>query len=127
MDRREDCRVDVRLPCYVAFPEGDHRRFVGLTENMSRNGMLVSWKPQVDDPGLPSPGDLLTAEIELPASQAFGRRCMYCQVTAVRVSAPRAGTASVAFRINHMQFRNSATGRFARADFDALRRTRSVM
>jgi hypothetical protein len=127
MDRREDCRVDVRLPCYVAFPDGDHRRFVGLTENMSRHGLLVSWRREETPPELPRPGDLLTAEIELPTSQAFGKRCMYCQVTVVRVSVPRADTASVAFRINHMQFRNSATGRFARADLGALGRTRSVM
>lgn len=127
MDRREDYRVDVRLPCYVALPGGDQRRIVGLTENMSRHGMLVSWKREEGPPELPRPGDLLTAEIELPASQAFGKRCMYCQVTVARVSGPGANRPQAAFRVNHMQFRNSATGRFARADFGALDRTRSVM
>jgi len=127
MDRRADSRVDVRLPCCVAFPAGDHRRFVGLTKNMSRHGLLVSWRREEAPPELPRPGDLLTAEIELPTSQAFGKRCMYCQVTVVRVSESGAGTPQVAFRVNQMQFRNSATGRFARADSGALDRMRSVM
>lgn len=130
MDRRVDCRLDVRLPCYVAFPQSNARRFVGLTENMSRNGMLVAWSRENPPAELPRAGDVLTAEIELPASRHFGKRCMSCQATVVRVSAAaeEAGPARVALRVNHMQFRNYATGRFARGAIeDVLSRPRSVM
>ncbi len=128
MDRRVDSRLDVRLPCYVGFPQSISRRLVGLTENISRNGMLVFWTRDGPVEELPRPGDELTAEIELPASRNFGRRCMHCQVTVVRVSAEESGPVRVGFRVNHMQFRNYADGRFARADFDdVVSRTRSVM
>jgi hypothetical protein len=128
MDRRVDSRLDVRLPCYVAFPSSNSRRFAGVTENMSRNGMLVSWRWEDLPEGLPRPGEVLTAEIELPASRHFGRRCMHCQVTVVRVATEEPGRARVAFRVNHMQFRNYATGRFARGGFqDVVSRSQPVM
>ena len=128
MDRRVDSRLDVRLPCYIAFPGSDCRRFVGLTENMSRNGILVAWNRDGPADELPRPGDELTAEIELPPSRNFGRRCMYCQVTVVRASAAESAPAQVAFRVNHMQFRNYANGRFARGGFeDVVSRSGSVM
>lgn len=128
MDRRADSRLDLRLPCYVAFPSSNARRFVGVTENMSRNGMLVNWRWEDLPESLPHPGEVLTAEVELPASRNFGRRCMYCQVTVVRVATEEPGRARVAFRVNHMQFRNYATGRFAPGGFESvLSRTELVM
>ena len=128
MDRRVDSRLDVKLPCYVAFPASKTRRFVGVTENMRRNGMLVSWRWEELPEALPRPGEVLTAEIELPTSRHFGRRCMFCQVTVVRVATEEPGQARVAFRVNHMQFRNYATGRFAPAGFeDMLSRSQQVM
>lgn len=120
MDRRVDSRLDVKLPCYVAFPSSEARRFVGVTKNISRHGMLVSWRWEDLPEALPQPGDVLTAEIELPASRHFGRRCMHCQVTVVRVGTEEPGKAQIAFRVNHMQFRNYATGRFARGGFEEV-------
>lgn len=116
MDRRVDARLDVRLPCHVAFPESKSRLFVGVTENMSRSGILVIWNRNGPHLRIPRPGELLTAEIELPPSHAFGRKCMHCQVRVVRVSAPDTGIARVAFQIEQMQFRSYAEGRFARGE-----------
>jgi hypothetical protein len=90
--------------------------------------MLVSWRWEDLPEGLPRPGEVLTAEIELPSSRHFGRRCMYCQVTVVWVVAGEPGRARVAFRVNRMQFRNYATGRFAPAGLeDVLSRSQPVM
>lgn len=128
MDRRVDSRLDVRLPCYVGLPNNHARRLAGVTVNVSRSGMLVSWRRNGPAGELPAPGDVMTAEIELPASRSFGRRCMHCQVTVVRIREDDADAARVAFRVNRMQFRNYATGRFARGGLeDVLNRSRLVM
>lgn len=124
MDRRVDARLDVRLPCHVESPYTRSRLFVGLTENMSRSGILVQWSNSEPGVKLPRPGQLLTAEIELPANHVFGRKCLHCQVTVVRVSAPEQGTARVAFQIGQMRFRNYSNGRFTSGKLeDALSRT----
>lgn len=118
MDRRVDARLDVKLPCHVEFPYTKSRLFVGLTENMSRSGILVLWSNSDPAVRLPQPGQLLTAEIELPTNHAFGRKCLHCQVTVVRVSPSVQGTARVAFEIGQMQFRNYANGRFTRGELE---------
>jgi len=106
MDRRLDARVDIRLPCHVSLLRSKSRRFVGVTENISRSGILLFWNARaVSD--LPKPGDVLTLEVELPASHSFGRKCIHCQVTAVRISQQNTGGPLVAFQINQMQFRNA--------------------
>ena len=113
MDRRADPRVEVKLPCHVAFPRSKSRLFAGVTENMSRGGILVSWSADRMMTNLPRPGDLLVVDIELPASHAFGRRCMHCQAVVARVSASETGAARVAFQVNQMQFRSYANGKCA--------------
>ena len=107
MDRRVDPRVEIRLPCHVSLLGNRSRLFVGVTENISRSGILVGWNSRVGSEA-PKPGDVLTLEIELPASHSFGRKCIHCQVTAVRVSEPGAGDPLVAFQINQMRFRDAA-------------------
>ena len=69
MDRRVDARLDVKLPCHVEFPHSRSRLFVGLTENMSRSGILVQWNGSDPALKLPRPGQLLTAQIELPTNR----------------------------------------------------------
>ena len=115
MDRRADPRVEVKLPCHVAFPRSKSRLFVGVTENMSRGGILVSWSADRMLTNLPKPGDLLTVDIELPANHSFGRRCMHCQAVVAWVSAGEAGGARVAFQVNQMQFRSYSNGKYATA------------
>ena len=62
---------------------------------------------------LPTPGDLLSVDIELPANHAFGRRCMHCQAVVARVSAGDKGEPLVAMQVNQMQFRSYTNGRFS--------------
>ncbi len=120
MDRRADPRVEVKLPCHVAAPRSKSRLFVGVTENMSRGGILVSWIADRMMTNLPKPGDLLTVDIELPANHSFGRRCMHCQVVVARVIATEKG-ARLAFQVNQMQFRSYANGSCATtADHDGV-------
>lgn len=113
-DRRVDCRIDLKLPCHVAAATGNSRLFVGVTENVSRRGLLVSWNTGGPRGELPKPGDALTLEIELPANHPFGPKCLHCRATVVRVTKTETSFPRVAFEINVMQFR-SVAGRRSRA------------
>ncbi len=113
MDRRSDPRVDVRLPCHVEFPKSKSSLFVGVTENMSRSGILVAWTADGLVTYLPKPGDVLAVDIELPANHAFGRRCMHCQAVVARVPAGESGEPLVALQVSQMQFRSYANGKSA--------------
>jgi len=75
------------------------------TENISRHGVLIACPS--DGPGarLPRIGQLLTVELELPEYHGFGRKCIHCQGTVVRVSVPGKAGAWVALSVNHMDFR----------------------
>ena len=74
------------------------------TENMSRSGLLVAWRGEGAALPMPSVGQILTVEVELPANHGFGQKCIHCQGSVTRVSsdpeAPR-----VALRVNYMDFR----------------------
>ncbi len=75
-----------------------------LTENISRSGLLVEWRGEGSALPMPSIGQILTVEVELPANHGFGQKCIHCQGTVARISQdpefPR-----VALRVNYMDFR----------------------
>ena len=95
--------MDVQLKCHVApmktWPQG----LCGVTENISRNGVLMFCAEggAVDPPRL---GEVVTVEIELPENPVFGRKCIHCQATVVRVSGEKGQPFRVAFSINQMKF-----------------------
>jgi hypothetical protein len=105
MDRRSDPRVEVKLPCHLASGRNRPSVFVGITENMSRSGVLVVWNAGDGLASLPKPGEPLALDIELPANHNFGRRCMHCNAVVARVAA-QGGDLRVALQINQMQFRS---------------------
>jgi hypothetical protein len=76
-----------------------------LTENISRSGLLVSWRAEGGALALPAIGQIVTVEIELPANHGFGQKCIHCQGSVTRVSEdpenPR-----VALQVNYMDFRS---------------------
>lgn len=112
MERRQDPRLEVRLRCHIAGLYGKKRQFIGLTRNVSRGGMLVDWEAG-GGLSFPKPGDLVELEIELPANHVFGRKCLYCQATALRVASGSDGCARVAFQVHQMKFRDSAARKMA--------------
>jgi hypothetical protein len=77
-----------------------------ITENMSRGDILVLIEgDQVNGSG-PCVGDPLIVEIDLPANHAFGRKCMQCQTTVVRIDKSESGPARLALRIHKMRFQS---------------------
>jgi len=95
--------MDVKLKCHVApmktWPQG----LTGMTENISRNGVLMLCADTcVGEP--PRVGEVVTVEIELPENPVFGRKCIHCQATVVRVSDDNGQACRVAFSVNQMKF-----------------------
>jgi c-di-GMP-binding flagellar brake protein YcgR len=89
------------MPRDLAAGRGTQR---DVTENISRDGMLLRWE---DSSGrLPSVGEMLIVEVELPEQEGFERRCIRCQSTVARVNAePDAAVSWVGLRIHAMEFR----------------------
>ena len=103
MNRRESPRMDVKLKCHVApvktWPQG----LSGVTENISRNGVLMLCANGCTG-GQPRIGEVVTVEIELPENPVFGRKCIHCQATVVRVTGENGQPFRVAFSVNQMKF-----------------------
>jgi hypothetical protein len=79
---------------------------MAVTENMSRGDILVVFDGEQSEDMLPSAGDPLIVEIDLPANHAFGRKCMQCQTTVVRVNKAEKGGSRAALRIHKMRFQS---------------------
>jgi hypothetical protein len=95
--------MDVKLKCHVApmktWPQG----ISGVTENISRNGVLMLCADACSGEQ-PRVGEIVTVEIELPENPVFGRKCIHCQATVVRVSGQDGQPFRVAFSVNQMKF-----------------------
>ena len=104
VNRRENPRMEVQLRCHVSSPAIWLHSDV-YTENISRSGMLIAWRGDGADLPLPSVGQILTIDVELPANHGFGPKCIHCQGTVSRVSQTEAECPRVAMRVNYMDFR----------------------
>jgi hypothetical protein len=104
INRRESPRIDIKLRCHVTSP-ALWLNSAMYTENISRSGILVAWRGTETTPPMPSSGQIITVEIELPANHGFGQKCIHCQGTVARLNLndefPR-----VALRVNYMDFRS---------------------
>ena len=103
MNRRESPRMDVKLKCHVAPMKTRPQGFSGVTENISRNGVLMLCGDGCSGEQ-PRVGEVVTVEIELPENPVFGRKCIHCQATVVRVSREDGQPFQVAFSVNQMKF-----------------------
>jgi hypothetical protein len=86
MDRRTKQRLDLRLVCRIgsskllsaAVSPAD----LLVTENFSRNGILLRWLSGVE---LPSIGSRLTVDVDLPCTPGRVPRVMRCDAEVVRL------------------------------------------
>jgi hypothetical protein len=104
INKRESPRIDIQLPCHVTSP-GIWAHCAMNTENISRSGILIAWHGRDVVHPLPSVGQLLTIDIELPEHHAFGQKCIHCQGTVLRIWQPENRYPQVALRINYIDFR----------------------
>ena len=103
INRRESPRIEIQLRCHVTSPALWIRSAL-YTENISRSGLLVAWRGEGSALPLPSTGQIITIEIELPVHHGFGQKCIHCQGTVIRILQD-AENPRVALRVNYMDFR----------------------
>ena len=104
INRRESPRIEIQLRCHVTSPALWLHNDL-CTENISRSGLLVAWRGGGETQPMPSLGQILTLELELPANHGFGQKCIHCQGTVLRVLDSGQGYPQVALRVNYMDFR----------------------
>jgi len=104
INRRESPRLEIKLRCHVTSPALWARGEM-TTENISRSGVLVLWRGDGTPLPLPSIGQILTVEIELPANHGFGQKCIHCQGTVIRI-ATEGDIPTIALQVNYMDFRS---------------------
>jgi hypothetical protein len=105
INRRESPRIEIKLCCHVTSPAVWMRGGM-YTENISRSGILIAWRMLDGNVSLPSLGQIITVEIELPANHGFGQKCIHCQGLVIRVSPNDPDCPRVALRVNYMDFRS---------------------
>ena len=76
------------------------------TENISRSGVLIAWRGVDAKLPIPSMGQIVTVEIELPANHGFGQKCIHCQGTVMRIASSAENLPLIALRVNYMDFRS---------------------
>ena len=105
VNRRENHRVEIQLPCYVTSPTGRSRGAMHI-ENISRRGLLLAWKSLAGPVPLPIMGQMVTVEVELPSNHGFGPKCTHCQGAVARLALEDRDCPRVAIRLNYMDFRS---------------------
>jgi c-di-GMP-binding flagellar brake protein YcgR len=106
MEKRRNAPLDINLQCRITSPRAGTRTLAAVTENMSRGDILVLLAGDQANGSMPCMGDPLIVEIDLPANHAFGRKCMQCQTTVVRIDKSESGSARLALRIHKMRFQS---------------------
>jgi hypothetical protein len=108
MERRRNARLEINLNCRLTSLRLGSQPLCGVTENMSRGEVIVRLAADQAAEDEPCVGDPMIVEIDLPANHAFGRKCMQCQTTVVRVSDSGAGVRHLVMRIHKMRFQSCA-------------------
>src|SRR5450759_3829830 len=105
INRRESPRIAIKLRCHVSSPALLASGAM-YTENISRSGVLIAWRGEDADPPVPSMGQIVTVEIELPANHGFGQKCIHCQGSVMRIANSAEHFPLIALRVNYMDFRS---------------------
>jgi PilZ domain len=112
-DRRSGIRFPLQLRCRVVFPFKSQCNFEGITENLSRDGVLIRVrKDRIAEAGL-RVGDWVRILLELPLIPNLPQRSLGCEATLTRITEDGPDTIYLAFQIDQMEFCDSETGRAA--------------
>ena len=101
MERRTRSRIDVQLTCCVEGGNAEATPVRALTENVSRNGMLMLWASGAP---LPRIDGKLTLDVLLPENSEFGPRVMRCVTEVTRIIHRAEGGHEVGLRVISMRF-----------------------
>src|ERR1700722_18656798 len=101
MERRTKSRIDVQLTCCIEGGKAEATPVRALTENVSRNGMLMRWASGAP---LPRIDGKLTLDVLLPENSEFGPRVMRCLTEVTRIIHRAEGGHEVGLRVISMRF-----------------------
>jgi len=99
-DRRAYDRQKLELRCSLASFRDNPEAVIGVTENISRGGVLIRWTGEANTIPLPNSGDPITVALKLP----LGPRYLRCSGRVIRVSTSRDNPVLVAVEIRRMSF-----------------------
>jgi hypothetical protein len=105
INRRESPRLEIKLRCHISSP-AIWVESAMHTENISRSGVLIAWRGVDAELPIPSMGQIVTVEIELPANHGFGQKCIHCQGTVMRITDSAESIPLIALRVNYMDFQS---------------------
>ena len=113
MEQRSYPRFDVNAVCYLCGL--GHALSQGVTENISRGGLLLRLESRHAPIALPRIGDVVTVDVELPANHNFGQKYLRCRGSVVRIASARQSPARIALSVSQMEFANSLRKSAAKA------------
>jgi hypothetical protein len=104
MDRRTKERLDLQLVCRVgsgkSSPAASPDEHL-MSENFSRNGILLRWLPNVK---MPEIGAKMTVDVGLPTPAGAAPRAMRCNATVIRIQRRKDHHHLVGFEIGKIRF-----------------------
>ena len=86
-ERRAYPRVNLHLRCALGSPARGRGPVVGVTENISRGGLLMRWEPEPAVVPLPLPNDVMPMMVEWPGRGPGEQRYLWCCGRVIRLSA----------------------------------------
>lgn len=102
MEQRAYPRLDVKARCHLMGSRS--KACEGVTENISRSGLLMRLRTNNSTLLLPKIGELMTVDIELPRNKKYGQKCLRCRGAVVRVINARKSSPRIALSIGQMRF-----------------------
>ena len=105
-ERRRTFRFSLKLNCLIFSPYHNFSDFTGITENVSRNGILVRLTNATPEKRLPMIGSSARILMDLPSDKGLPPRHLDCEAAVVRIGEPGEGGRELGFRVRRMQFRD---------------------
>lgn len=106
-ERRQGIRFPLKLICQVTFPFKNQCSFSGVTENLSRDGVLIRVRRENTHESSLRAGDWVRIALHLPDGESLPQRYLGCEATLSRVSDGGPDALYLAFRIDQMDFHKS--------------------
>lgn len=103
-DRRSGTRFPLRLSCRVEFPFKSQCNFEGISENLSRDSVLIRVPEGRVLKSALRVGDWVRILLDLPHAPNLPARCLGCEATLARIADGGPDSVFLAFQIDQMEF-----------------------
>jgi len=118
-DRRQQCRLKVERPCRVYPVEHGSEGVHGVTNDISRSGLLIAFPRGVSPWSLPKVGEHARIVIDLPNGPGAPARSLEHLARVVRVSGEMSESPTVAFEVYRTRITDRGDGATAGGEWPA--------